>query len=111
MKTVKQEYTVRDVGEREVGIEIEMEGRNLQPQFPQGCKWTIVGEGSLRGEAVEYVLKSPEMRKNVKTRLTELQELLHDSTLRPTERASVHIHISNGVLLLNSFHATFSKSS
>lgn len=91
---VFDEYRVIDVGEREVGIEIEMEGENLIPS-PLSY-WRITGDGSLRGGGVEYVLKQPILRKSVGPRLGYLHRKLleNNAQLIPSDRCGVHIHIN-----------------
>ena len=79
--------------EKEIGIEIEMEGRGL-PEAPSG--WIHTADGSLRGEALEYVLREPIERKNIKEYLNRLQSAFIDkrSRLLPSDRCGVHIHIN-----------------
>lgn len=77
----------------EVGIEIEMEGRNL----PQSCDgWIVTTDGSLRGEGLEYVFASPKKRKNVAEMLSTLQARFTNSgaTLNPSDRCGVHVHLN-----------------
>jgi len=85
---------------REIGIEIEMEGRNLT--IKRNRTWNMVHDGSLRGEEVmEYILSSPTERKNVKRDLTKLIAMLnhegpdyYKARLAPSDRCGVHIHIN-----------------
>ena len=86
-------YQLRGVT-NEVGVEVEVEGRNLPEKAPDG--WRAVADGSLRGEALEYVFAGPVHRRFVLHRLKALEELL---TTPPTEvdlsyRCSVHVHIN-----------------
>jgi len=85
---------LRDKGKREVGIEIEMEGRGLD--LGAINYWDITRDGSLRGEAVEYVLKQPSLRNRFKSRLDYLQRELkkNESRLEPSDRCGVHIHVN-----------------
>lgn len=79
---------------KEVGIEIEMEGGNLPAA---GLNyWDAKFDGSLRGEAIEYVLKQPVERKKVAARLAYLQKYLNDKKARlaPSDRCGVHIHLN-----------------
>lgn len=96
---ILQEYGLQDAGDREVGIEIELEGQNLLPDRPIQY-WDIKGDGSLRGiapgEAVEYALKKPVLREAVPKRLKYLKSKLTDLRAVPqfSERAGVHVHIN-----------------
>lgn len=78
----------------DVGIEIEVEGRNL----PRGIgPWVAKQDGSLRGEAVEYVLRDPVLFKNVKSALELLSDWFnHDAgtKLNMSHRTSVHVHLN-----------------
>lgn len=77
----------------EVGIEIEMEGVNLASNVKG---WLNEADGSLRGEAMEYILSAPVPRDKVKTALKALQDNLRDNgaKLEPSDRCGVHIHIN-----------------
>lgn len=79
----------------EIGIEIEMEGRGLARAIPNSL-WLAKKDGSLRGEAIEYVLSKPINRKDVLEYLTSLQNYLHNvgSRLVPSDRCGVHIHLN-----------------
>jgi len=76
----------------EVGLEIELEGHNL-PKDPTEY-WVAHEDGSLRGESVEYVLNQPIPRLLVSEVLQELNERLKNSTVVPSHRCSVHVHIN-----------------
>lgn len=85
--------------DKEIGIEIEMEGRHLG--IKRNRTWNQKGDGSLRGEEVmEYVLQAPTPLKFVKRDLTKLLGMLFDTKdkrkamLRPSDRCGVHIHIN-----------------
>ncbi|KKK75014.1 hypothetical protein LCGC14_2877970, partial [marine sediment metagenome] len=77
----------------QAGIEIELEGTNLK--YPISRFWNGKSDGSLRGDSMEYILRSPVHRDKTKSRLlslkTELEE--YHSTLNPSDRCGVHIHI------------------
>jgi hypothetical protein len=79
---------------KEVGLEIEMEGRYLDP--PDLNYWKKEHDGSLRGESMEYVLKTPVARDRVGPRLkylwTQLED--HGAELSPSDRCGVHVHIN-----------------
>ena len=93
MKVIN-EYRLKDQGERLLGIEIEMEGNRLEP--PAIKYWDVKPDGSLRGEAAEYVLRQPCMLGQEEQRLKTLIDTLekHGSNLVPSERCGVHIHIN-----------------
>ncbi len=80
----------------EVGIEIELEGRNL-PKLGLPDFWHSERDGSLRGEDnTEYVLDAPELREDVYHRLSHLSAYLSDSgaEIDLSPRTSVHVHIN-----------------
>jgi len=74
---------------REIGIEVEMEGSLLPTRVSY---WNVGGDGSLRGESVEYALKLPCMRRLVKSRV----DVLYNSfgKISPSERCGTHIHVN-----------------
>lgn len=79
----------------EVGIEIEVEGRNLPTSA--GKYWSVTRDGSLRGEeALEYVLAKPIPREGVDKALSELYGKFAslNSIVDDSGRAGVHIHIN-----------------
>ena len=85
--------------DKEIGIEIEMEGRHLN--IKRNRTWNQKGDGSLRGdETIEYVLQAPTPLKFIKRDLTKLLGMLFDTkdkrkaVLRPSDRCGVHIHIN-----------------
>jgi hypothetical protein len=85
--------TPRRAKEGEIGIEIEAEGQG----FPGGgTYWSIKGDGSLRGEACEYVLKHPASRADYQRHLTTLQKRWTDNRTQfnNSTRTSVHVHIN-----------------
>lgn len=94
MKIIDHFTRLRDKGQREVGIEIEMEGRGLHTGDLN--YWNVTHDGSLRGEAVEFVLKQPSLRNRFKSRLDYLQRELKKggAILDPSDRCGVHIHIN-----------------
>ena len=76
----------------EIGIEIEVEGKNLPLSF--NSYWTVHNDGSLRGESAEYVLSEPIKRDNVLPFLKYLDSRLKNSTIKNSIRTSVHVHIN-----------------
>jgi len=91
---VKDEFPVAVNHPGEIGIEIEVEGRNLPQSL--ASYWAVHKEGSLRGESAEYVLKKPTTRINVKAYLTYLVKALAkaESKCVFSPRTSVHVHIN-----------------
>jgi len=81
--------------EREVGIEIECEGHNLD--IPLRYYWAKHQDGSLRGESIEYVLKQPISRGNTLKALEYLSKNLADNNSRVdvSYRTSVHVHLNS----------------
>lgn len=91
MVKIAEMYSLRNK-KGEIGIEIEMEGMDLA--VPEGGYWNGVGDGSLRGESLEYVLRNPIGRDEVSKALSELETLLTHSELHPSGRCGVHIHFN-----------------
>ena len=78
----------------EVGIEVEVEGQNL-PYIDQGF-WRQERDGSLRGEAMEYILQAPIGREEVGEVLQDFEEAFDGAIIPSSERTSVHIHLNFG---------------
>jgi hypothetical protein len=80
---------------REIGIEIEAEGKHLHFQETIGY-WNQTHDGSLRGHAIEYVLKQPCNREQVTKRLRYLKTLMSQQKgeIIPSDRAGVHVHVN-----------------
>jgi hypothetical protein len=85
-----------------IGIEIEMEGHNLNLN-PARTMWKQEGDGSLRGEeSIEWILNGPCPLREVRRKLQQLLVFLdekHDykhgpTILEPSDRCGVHIHIN-----------------
>jgi len=78
----------------EVGIEIEVEGRNLIHENLDKY-WSYHEEGSLRGEHAEYVLTNPIRRDRVRDALEYLSASLNRAELvEGSPNTSVHVHIN-----------------
>ncbi|WEU69445.1 putative amidoligase [Pseudomonas phage vB_PaeM_Ty] len=97
MKTVMQWFGIREdfAAKGDVGIEIEVEGKNLPKHFEK--YWRVEADGSLRGEDnAEYVLEKPLTIKQAKLALSHLnmQYKKHQAVVDDTVRAGVHIHIN-----------------
>lgn len=79
--------------EREVGIEIEMEGAGLS--IGENRYWNQCLDHSLRGrESMEYVTRGPVEIQKVGTRLKNLKKALAAARLNPSDRCGVHIHLN-----------------
>lgn len=78
----------------DVGIEIEVEGRNL-PTAIDSNLWKPEADGSLR-DGVEYVLRRPILIGTVKKALVSLKAIfeMHESQLDFSHRTSVHVHVN-----------------
>ena len=74
MSTIREIYALKPQDAGEVGIEIEMEGKNIHHGPIAG--WNMHEDGSLRGDSIEFVLKKPQTRKNVNKKLEALSEYL-----------------------------------
>ena len=78
----------------EIGIEIEVEGRNLPSEIPG---WRREHDGSLRGEeTAEYVLRNPIERRSVSMMLNRITEAYADNRSRIDDsyRTSTHVHLN-----------------
>ncbi len=104
--------------EGDVGLELEIEGRNLpQPtELPKGrCPvtggtWTSHVDGSLRGEAYEYVFDRPCSIDHAETLVRELFEVFRTkgTELTLSNRCSTHVHLNVSdwrINLIVSFYA------
>lgn len=84
-----------------IGLELEIEGRGLARSCAHkgavsGSYWATVLDGSLRGEAREYILSTPctpeEMPDLVHALYATFKEI--GTTLRLSNRCSTHVHIN-----------------
>lgn len=94
MKIIEMNPRLIDMGpEREIGVEVEMEGAGL-PIRVGG--WVCTKDGSLRGEAVEYVLAKPTRRATVGEALKSLDTAYKaiGAVVQPSDRCGVHIHVN-----------------
>ena len=93
---IKDDFGLHPVAaQREVGIEIEIEGKNIRFDKEIGY-WNQTHDGSLRGESIEYVLKQPCNREQVAKRLGYLENLLKQNKAKiiPSDRTGVHVHVN-----------------
>lgn len=106
MSTVASEFKIRKLCRGDVGVEIEVEGRNLPLA---ALFWRNDVDGSLRGvESREYVLKTPSSMIDLKKALEYLDKLYTESNtvVDDSVRTGVHIHINCQRLTLTQL-ATF----
>jgi hypothetical protein len=90
---VIDEYGLSPEVTGEVGIEVEVEGAGVHNMAAKG--WNTVGDGSLRGESAEFVLRRPIARKNTREYLYRLHKALNDSkAISQSDRTGVHVHIN-----------------
>ncbi len=93
--TIKDVYAPRNVfrPEHEVGLEVEMEGKGLANFRVPG--WITSGDGSLRGNGVEWILEHPLSKTDALHSLDYLYRVAkREGTLKPSDRCGVHIHIN-----------------
>lgn len=74
------------------GVEIEVEGSALPTELSH--LWRVTRDGSLRGEAYEYVFSSPLNREDAKKALSQLYRKLAKARWDDTGRAGVHVHMN-----------------
>lgn len=79
-----------------VGVEVEIEGMNLPALIGNGHQWHVEHDGSLRGEAYEYVFRGPVDKVKAFGRLDSLALSFkkHGSDIFDTGRAGVHVHVN-----------------
>lgn len=79
--------------EGQMGIEIEVEGKNL-PGFLNDSIWRVDKDGSLKGESYEYVTPLPVSLEGVKAALDYLKEAYkaNKTVVYESVRAGVHVH-------------------
>ena len=91
--------------DREIGIEIEMEGGNLS--LPYNRTWSCARDGSLRGNSIEYILSKPVPIDKVGAALKKLVKLGAENEDReeaihePSDRCGVHVHVNCQLLNFN----------
>lgn len=86
-----------------IGLEIEIEGANLATdgdlavvKTSDKTGWQVTTDGSLRGEAYEYILSKPTSIENVKLLVSALYKTfsVKRSIINNTNRCSTHVHIN-----------------
>ena len=85
------------------GVEIEVEGEVIST--PPNSLWTLLADGSLRGNSGEYVLRTPSygsvVAQQIELLISHLQE---NGGVQPSDRCGVHIHINMQNLRLNQLY-------
>lgn len=79
-----------------IGLEFEMEGDRTFPQVDSPY-WLNHYDGSLRGHSIEYVTKYGVQASGAEEALTDLSNLLDDSTVNispNSTRTSTHVHLN-----------------
>lgn len=96
MKKVFQLLNKAAPVKQDVGIEIEVEGKNLHEVFKGG--WRTEDDGSLRGaypeSRAEYILDTPIKIDEVEEKLEFLRKDLENATFDFSFRTSVHVHVN-----------------
>lgn len=87
-----------------IGVEIETEGKRL-PKVDSEL-WRSDKDGSLRGEAWEYVLKAPVHKEELHKAIVALKYEWHKakSVVKDSPNAGVHIHINVGDLTVTELY-------
>lgn len=90
----------------DVGLELEIEGENLPSAGKlarvsgktSGAMWHTKADGSLRGEALEYVLNTPCKVEEVDDMVNGLYATFkaNDTNLLLSNRCSTHVHVNMG---------------
>lgn len=87
----------------DVGLELELEGRNFpahdtvaRDRTAEGVFWAPKTDGSLRGEAYEYVFNAPATIEGSDLLVNNLYAAFqrHGTELRPSNRCSTHVHLN-----------------
>jgi hypothetical protein len=76
----------------DLGIEIEVEGNQKLPTEINEA-WRVLNDGSLRGEAKEYVFRTPLNRDKAFAQVSYLYDFL-EGKVNDSMRAGVHVHIN-----------------
>ncbi len=91
-KTVYQIFG-NSIKEGDLGIEVEVEGNQKLPAQIPGSYWRVLNDGSLRGEAKEYVFSQPLTREVAFEEVRKLYDLL-EGKINDSMRAGVHVHVN-----------------
>jgi hypothetical protein len=94
--TVKEQYKLRRK-DGDLGVEIELEGEGFERfGLMPGADWRVEHDGSLRGDAVELVLRDPLAFEDMQRAVALVQDFVKRNrmTVYDTGRAGVHIHVN-----------------
>lgn len=105
MASVSESYGVSKVVGAVLGLELEVEGRNL-PRVIDSDLWTVKQDGSLR-DGLEYVFARPLGSSRAKEALEVMASAFASSNTRPdyTFRTSTHCHVNVANLELDEVKA------
>jgi len=91
--TVAEAFETKARPAAEVGVEVEAESKR-GAQFPANVSWWNMGhDGSLRGNGVEYALKTPSSYAMVEKKIIHLYKKI-GHLINPSDRAGVHVHLN-----------------
>jgi hypothetical protein len=82
----------------DLGVEVEVEGNSVLPEVVTDG-WKAVKDGSLRGEAKEYVFYQPLGLEDTVDEINKLYDLI-DGKIIDSMRAGVHVHVNCQTLTL-----------
>lgn len=79
-----------------VGVELELEGRNVALEDVATPRWKRHAEPSLRGESMEYTLAGPQEVEETKKLVNDLFDKFrkHGVVLNNSHRTSTHVHLN-----------------
>jgi hypothetical protein len=91
----KKVYEVfgHSIKEGDLGIEVEVESNQKLPTQIPDSYWKVLNDGSLRGEAKEYVFSKP-LAKEVAFAEVRNLYLYLDGKVNDSMRAGVHVHVN-----------------
>ena len=89
-------FGLRDAGNVDVGIEIEVEGEGIPIGEDIPMFWRDLHDGSLRGESREYVLQKPIKLDKVDIALESLMKSFEQvgARVNDSDNCGVHIHVN-----------------
>lgn len=78
------------------GVEVEVEFRKRVPDLTQlsNQKWTLVRDGSLRGEGYEFVQRQPRPLKQTLLDIDHLYDVIGETKINVNQRAGTHVHVN-----------------
>lgn len=107
--TVAKYFNIPDrkLTDGDLGVEVEVEGCNLPRRIPR--YWNTDYDGSLKGEAYEYVLAKPLKKPELAKALVELDKayLTNGSVVNDSVRCGVHVHVNVQKLTITQLYNFF----